>query len=129
MSDWDRDDIQQAFIREFSAGDAQLSRPMGSDARRDIIRLEIYRHQRGDLPFFDSGMSYAQAFQKAYGRPIEMRLVPRAAIQQKSPIAAIADLADIGEIEEDPTYCHCGAIHGLEEIEWDVCDACGKKVR
>ena len=120
---WDRDEIELAFIREFSTGSNVLSGPMKSDLRRDRIRLEIYRHQRGDLPLQDSGMTYAQAYRMAYGRPIEMRLVPRS----NPAIAESMGIDPIDESEADPHFCHCGAIHSQEEIDCDLCDSCGKK--
>jgi hypothetical protein len=118
---WSNEDIRQGLIREFASGSA---------SRRDDIRLGIYRAKKQDMQFFDSGITYAKAFQKAYGRPLEMRIVhaPPESIQQKDPIA---DLEEIGDIEDDPDagpYCTCGAMHSQDEIDFDCCDSCGKKV-
>ena len=120
---WEKDDIELAFIREFSVGGVALSGAMSSEARRDRIRLEIYRHQRGDLPLQDSGMTYSQAYRKAYGRPIEMRLMPRAPL----PNPNLLESMGLDSIDAEDHLCVCGRIHSQEEIDDDLCDGCGKK--
>lgn len=120
---WEKDQIELAFIREFSTDGVILGGAMSSETRRDRIRVEIYRKQRGDLQLQDSGMTYAEAFRKCYGRPIEMRLVPRS----NPAIMESLGLDSIDDADEDPHYCHCGAIHSQEEIDNDLCDHCGKK--
>lgn len=124
---WEKDDIELAFIREFSSGSVILSGPMSSEARRDRIRVEIYRHQRGDQLLQDSGLTYSQAYRKAYGRPIEMRLVPREPKNQS--IMESLGLDSIDDLKADDNYCCCGKIHSSEELDDDLCDNCGRKTQ
>jgi hypothetical protein len=64
-------DLELDFIREFAVGgDLKDSR---ADDRRERIRLAIYGRNLLHEPFRDSGMDYEQAYQRCYGRPIEMR--------------------------------------------------------
>src|SRR5712664_2517725 len=64
-------DLELDFIREFAVGgDLKDSR---SDDRRERIRLAIYGRNLLHEPFRDSGLDYGQAYQRCYGRPIEMR--------------------------------------------------------
>lgn len=30
------------------------------------------------------------------------------------------------EYEDDYPYCECGSLHGMEEIDFNQCDYCGK---
>lgn len=125
---WEKDDIELAFIREFSSGGVQLGGSMSSDTRRDRIRVEIYRHQRGDQQLQDSGLTYSQAYRKAYGRPIEMRLVPREDRVHPSIMESLG-LDSIDDLKADDHYCACGKIHSREELQDDLCDNCGKKTQ
>jgi len=64
-------DLELDFIREFAVGgDLKDSR---ANDRRERIRLAIYGRNLLHEPFRDSGMDYGQAYQRCYGRPIEMR--------------------------------------------------------
>jgi hypothetical protein len=65
-------DIELEFIREFSVNGALLN---GSnvDERRELIRVAIWKNKLERSSFRDSGMTYGQAYQSCYGRPIEMR--------------------------------------------------------
>jgi hypothetical protein len=72
--------IEMDFVRQFSGGD-DLLRDLSAENRRERIRLAIYTHKLVNLPFRDSGMDYKGAYEKCYGRPLEMRrhlrLVPQ----------------------------------------------------
>ncbi len=69
-------DLELDFIREFAVGgDLKDSR---SDDRRERIRLAIYGRNLLHEPFRDSGLDYGQAYQRCYGRPIEMRRTVKA---------------------------------------------------
>jgi hypothetical protein len=32
------------------------------------------------------------------------------------------------EYPNDSPYCECGALHGVEEIDFNECDCCGKLI-
>lgn len=38
----------------------------------------------------------------------------------------IASLPAPDDVEDDDPYCDCGAVHSIEEIDFCVCDCCGK---
>jgi hypothetical protein len=65
-------DIELEFIREFSVHGEFLN-SSNVDHRRERIRVAIWANKLERSPFRDSGMSYGQAYQSCYGRPIEMR--------------------------------------------------------
>jgi hypothetical protein len=69
-------EIELEFIREFSVNGEFLT---GSnvDDRRERIRVAIWANKLERAPFRDSGMTYGQAYQRCYGRPIEMRATVR----------------------------------------------------
>jgi hypothetical protein len=73
-------EIELEFIREFSSGGNLRGAAM---ERSERIRVAIYSHQLQHQPFRDAGMSYAEAFEMCYGRPLEMRLTPRAPRTEK----------------------------------------------
>jgi len=70
-------DIELEFIREFSVNGALLN-GSNADDRRELIRIAIWANKLERSPFRDSGMTYGQAYQRCYGRPIEMRCTVRA---------------------------------------------------
>ena len=79
-------DLELDFIREFAVGgDLKDSR---ADDRRERIRLAIYGRNLLHEPFRDSGMDYGQAYQRCYGRPIEMRRTVRREPKSEPLIAA-----------------------------------------
>jgi hypothetical protein len=69
-------DIELEFIREFSVHGEYLT-GTNVDDRRERIRIAIWTNKLERSPFRDSGMNYGQAYQRCYGRPIEMRAVVR----------------------------------------------------
>ena len=79
-------DLELDFIREFAVGGELLK--CSSDDRRERIRVAIYRRNLLHEPFRDSGMDYGQAYQRCYGRPIEMRRTVRHEPKSGSLIAA-----------------------------------------
>lgn len=87
------------FIREFAVG-GELMRGKGLTAadRSERIRVAIYTHHLVNAPFRDTGMTYAQAFQRCYGRPIEMRRKPRDAYNR--PVS-VSDPYDKSGPDED----------------------------
>jgi len=70
------DNLELDFIREFAVG-GELFKGSNADDRRERIRVAIYSSNLLHQPFRDSGMDYGQAYQRCYGRPIEMRRTVR----------------------------------------------------
>jgi hypothetical protein len=68
-------DIELDFIREFSVTGGLLN-GLNFDDRRERIRVLIYTEHLLHKPFRDSGLDYGQAYERCYGRPIEMRVTP-----------------------------------------------------
>jgi hypothetical protein len=73
---WTTDDILLAFIREFSAL-GQVSSSVTREGQREQIRVAIFRNQRQSLQFYDSGLTYTEAYTKVYGASPELRRTPR----------------------------------------------------
>jgi len=69
-------DLELEFIREFAVSGVLL-KVSSADERRERIRVAIYGQNLLHQPFRDSGMDYSQAYQRCYGRPIEMRRTVR----------------------------------------------------
>jgi hypothetical protein len=69
-------DLELDFIREFSVGGA-LSKGSNVDDRRERIRVAIHNSNLLRTPFRNSGMNYGQAYQRCYGKPIELRRAVR----------------------------------------------------
>jgi hypothetical protein len=65
-------DLELDFIREFAAG-GELMKGLSADDRRQRIRVAIYAHKLPHTLFRDGPMTYAEAYAKCFGRPIEMR--------------------------------------------------------
>jgi hypothetical protein len=70
-------DLEMDFIREFATG-GELLMGLGVDGRRERIRLAIYTQKRAHLLFRDGPMTYAEAYEECFGRPLEMRSSARA---------------------------------------------------
>ena len=70
------DDIDLQMIREFSVL-GRLLFPSSRSDRAERIRVGILTEKRKDQPFYDTGLTYAEAYRKCYGRSIEMRRTPR----------------------------------------------------
>ena len=64
----------------------ELLEASSAEDRRERIRVAIYGRNLLHERFRDSGMDYGQAYQRCYGRPIEMRRTVRH--EQKSPLNA-----------------------------------------
>ena len=65
-------DIELEFNREFSVN-GRFLKGTNVDDRRERIRIAIWANKLERSPFRDSGMNYGQAYQRCYGKPIEMR--------------------------------------------------------
>jgi hypothetical protein len=67
--DWD---LELDFIREFTTG-GELLKGLSVDDRRERIRVAIYTHKLSHTLFRDGPMNYAEAYEKCFARPLEMR--------------------------------------------------------
>lgn len=76
-------DIELEFIREFSVAGNAIGTCLSSEDKRERIRVAIYAGQLHDQAFRDSGMTYAAAYRKCYGRTLEMRRRPRDAVSSR----------------------------------------------
>jgi hypothetical protein len=68
--------LELDFIREFAAG-GELMNGLSADDRRERIRVAIYAHKLPQTLFRDGPMTYAEAYEKCFGRPIERRRTVR----------------------------------------------------
>jgi len=66
-------DIELQFIREFSTAGNQIGSVLGSEDKRERIRLAIYAGKLQDKQFRDTDMTYADAYRRCYGKPLDMR--------------------------------------------------------
>ena len=69
-------DLELDFIREFATGGALL-KSLSVDDRRERIRVAIYTHKLPHTLFRDGPMTYAEAYEECFGRPLEMRSASR----------------------------------------------------
>ncbi len=58
---------------EFSTGSNAFGRTASRAERRERVRQAIYVGVLVDAPFYDTGMSYAQAFRLCYGERLDRR--------------------------------------------------------
>jgi hypothetical protein len=72
------DDIEWAFIREFSIGGNQIGKTATKSERRERVRQAIFVNDRINERFMGGDMTYADAFRMAYGERIDRRAATRA---------------------------------------------------
>jgi hypothetical protein len=85
-------DLELEFIREFSAG-GELLKGLSIDDRRERIRVAIYTQKLPHLFFRDGPMTYAQAYAKCSGRPLEMRRLVRPQPRPEATKSLATDVA------------------------------------
>ena len=71
MITWSKEDIRLAFRRQFSVNGLQLN--VSRDLQAERIRVAIWEAGLADKLFYDSGMSYKQAYSHAFDKPLDMR--------------------------------------------------------
>jgi hypothetical protein len=81
-------DLEMDFIREFATG-GELLMGLGVDGRRERIRVAIYTQKRAHLLFRDGPMTYAQAYAKCFGQPLELRRAVRPETNSESSDAMV----------------------------------------
>jgi hypothetical protein len=89
VSTWTKHDIELAMIREFSAG---------AERTHEFVRVAILREGREKRTFFDSTLTYSQAFTHWTGKACEMRKFPRDALPE---YARERDVESDREIDDD----------------------------
>jgi hypothetical protein len=92
---WTTEDILFGFIREFAVR-GELFGTATYEGKHERIRVAIWSHRRDTLPFHDSGMTYAQAFQRIFNRPLELREKAR-----YDPRVVVVDDIDDDDGDED----------------------------
>ena len=65
-------DLEMEFIREFAVG-GMLHRGTTVRDRREHIRAAIYKGNLLHKPFRETGVSYAQVYERCFGARIEIR--------------------------------------------------------
>jgi hypothetical protein len=77
--------LELEFIREFAVA-GMLHGVSDTHARREHIRVSIYKLNLVEKPFRDTGFNYAQAYQHCFGMPLEMRRTVRVKPQLDSAL-------------------------------------------
>ena len=73
MTQWAKNEIELALIREFSTRDQTITQGLSLSDKHERVRVAIMREGRSALTFHDSGLSYAQIFRVWSGKSCEMR--------------------------------------------------------
>ena len=97
MNEWTRDDIDLALTREFWRNGEQRTATLSSTEKRNRIRVGILQERRERLLFYDSGLTYMQAYQLCYGLALELRKFPREPVRVYRPEPS----DDYDEMDED----------------------------
>lgn len=71
------DDIERAFIIEFSVFGNQIGKSKSKAERRERVRQAIYINDRMNDKFQETEMSYCDAFRLAYGERLDRRAATR----------------------------------------------------
>jgi hypothetical protein len=80
-----RSDFEFECVREFSHSGVQLGASVSREERRERIRISIMRENKQHSRWRDTQLTYATAYQQAYGKPIESR---RAGEEEIAPMRA-----------------------------------------
>lgn len=99
MSSFTNEEIELCFVREFSAGAESFGPDLTRPQRRERIRVAILRDEKDGRNFYDSGMTYAEAYRRCFGVTLEMRRETRT--YQKPVAQVIAELDDEADDEAD----------------------------
>jgi hypothetical protein len=72
------DDIELAFVREFSVSGNLIGMTASRTERRERVRQAIYVSDKANERFHDPTMSYSDAFRRCYGERLDRRAATRA---------------------------------------------------
>jgi hypothetical protein len=90
------EDIEHSFVREFSTGGDTFGPSASREYRRERFRIAILKEGKDGRAFYDSGMTYAEAYRRCYGTALELRGIVRTPLGQ--PIHdALSELSDDDE--------------------------------
>jgi hypothetical protein len=103
-----RSEFEFECVREFSHSGTQLGASVSRDARRERIRVAIMRENKQHRRWRDTQLTYAAAYQQAYGKPIESR---RAGEEEIAPMRA----GDAGLWDNNPF----GDDEGPDDVDGD----------
>lgn len=73
-----KEDIELAFVREFSHSGNQIGKSTNHAERRERVRQAIYVHDRMNDLFAGEGITYAEAFRLCFGERLDRRAAARA---------------------------------------------------
>jgi hypothetical protein len=73
MTLFTNEDIEHCFVREFSVGGDTFGPNSSREYRRERMRVAIFKAGKEGRAFFDSGMTYAEAYRRCFGTPLELR--------------------------------------------------------
>lgn len=96
-----KDDIELAFIRQFSVHGIQLGGAMSQADRKERIRIAIMREQFQDRLFPDARMTYGEAFRFVYGEPCEKRQGPRLDPATEEAFKKVMSDLDDDDLDDD----------------------------
>jgi hypothetical protein len=72
------DDIELAFVREFSVSGNLIGMTVSRNERRERVRQAIYVSDKANERFHDPTMTYSEAFRICYGERLDRRVATRA---------------------------------------------------
>lgn len=101
MTEFTEHEIAMCFVREFAVGGETLSPSSSLAYRRERIRVAILAADKAGRCFYDSGMTYAEAFRRCYGGLLELRSVPRVPAPTLAQVLGELEDSDDKEDEED----------------------------
>jgi hypothetical protein len=101
-SDYPPNEIEQAFIREFSTRGDQIGKSVNKADRRERVRRAIHVNGRASLRFHDSAMNYAEAFQSCYGERLDRRAATRTVPEDNEDPFDDEDEDDLGDDMYEP---------------------------
>jgi hypothetical protein len=93
-------DMEMSFIRTLSVNGVILSGAFSDEERRERIRVAIYQ-QRLAVERYSDQLTFAQAYQRCYDRPLELRRVPRD--EHQRPTDFLASRGDHAGDKDNPS--------------------------
>ena len=93
-------DIEMSFIRTFSVNGVILSGAVSVEERRERIRLAILQ-QKLAVEKYSNQLTFAQAYQRCYDRPLDMRRVARD--EHQRPTDILVPKSENSDEEESPS--------------------------
>jgi hypothetical protein len=92
-------DLEMAFVRSLSVHGTVLSGDLSAEDKRERIRVAILMQRRENTEL-EPGLTYAQAFRRCYGTPIELRKLVRDRFGRPMQFAHLGGEGNEGESDE-----------------------------